>query len=113
MTRYNPSEASSKPEAFLENALIKIGLMKDKDFTMHFPTRSGFIIDFAFLENKLAIEVDGAPFHTDKRKENFRDYLLKRGGWKVLHFDADYLINNIDDVLKEIMASIVKYSAVM
>lgn len=49
-------------------------------------TRTGFVIDFALPEKRIAIEVDGPTHLTKKAKKHdrFKDYQLRREGWTVL-----------------------------
>jgi very-short-patch-repair endonuclease len=73
------------------------------DFEFQYPVRSGFVLDFAILKNKLCIEVDG-PFH-NKRRDRFRDMVLKRSGWIVIRFtekdliERDKVINRIKELI--------------
>jgi len=58
------------------------------EYVPQFSTRTGFIIDFAIFQDgrKLALEVDG-PCHDGsiaKRRDRFRDRLLKAEGWEVV-----------------------------
>ncbi|MCD6402802.1 MAG: DUF559 domain-containing protein [Candidatus Aenigmarchaeota archaeon] len=58
-------------------------------YIAQYPTRTGFIIDFAIItgDNKIAIEVDGEKWHSTKRqkkRDRFKDYQLKREGWKII-----------------------------
>jgi very-short-patch-repair endonuclease len=43
----------------------------------------GFFVDFANPVAKVAIECDGAAYHTDKEKDAARDASLERLGWAV------------------------------
>ncbi len=47
-----------------------------------------YTVDFAFPDIKVAIEADGAHYHTgDRRKHDHkRDYNLRRAGWTVKRF---------------------------
>lgn len=59
------------------------------EYIPQYSARTGFVIDFAILNNgqKIAIEVDGEHWHTTKKqkqKDRFKDYMLKREGWKVI-----------------------------
>lgn len=44
---------------------------------------SGFCLDIAVPELKLAFEYDGSYWHQDKEKDKKRDEVLKQLGWKV------------------------------
>lgn len=71
------------PEEALRSAMGAAGL----SFEFQFPTRSGFILDFAFPKEKLVVEVDGPTHYTQagKKKDRFRDWMLRREGWRILH----------------------------
>ena len=52
-----------------------------------YPLRQGYIADFALLNKHIIIEVDGTHWHSGKKKQKkdrFRDYMLKRAGWKTI-----------------------------
>ena len=77
---------------------------KNKSYVFQFPTRSGFVIDFAILDQKIAIEVDGTHWHSSKeakKRDRFKDYMLKREGWKVIRIKEEEL-NNLDSLLSSI-----------
>ena len=63
------------------------------NYIEQYSTRLGFIIDFAIPEKKIAIEVDGKHWHENKKKDRFRDWMLKRAGWKVVRIDEDEIEN--------------------
>ena len=70
------------------------------NYEPQFPTNTGFVIDFAIIDRKIAIEVDGKKWHTGKkalRKQRFRDYQLRRGGWTVIHIPEEE-IDNLDSL---------------
>lgn len=46
----------------------------------------GFFLDFANPKAKVAIECDGAAFHTDWQKDRARDNILGEDGWTVYRF---------------------------
>jgi len=59
------------------------------EYISQYPTRTGFVIDFAIISNgyKIAIETDGEHWHTtkkQKKKDRFKNYMLKREGWNVI-----------------------------
>lgn len=88
-------------EQKLIDALEGVGLKRDKDYSFQHPTHSGFIIDFAFPEIRLAVEVDGPIHQTKKQRKHdyFRDKMLKREGWEVIRFTQDEVENRIDKVI--------------
>ena len=48
-----------------------------------------FFLDFAFPENKLAIEIDGSLYHNNAiqgAKDEYKDSRLKKNGWKIERF---------------------------
>lgn len=64
------------------------------------------IIDFAFLDEKLGIEIDGEA-HTKIRsvveKDKIRDKGLKDRGWIILRFPNYRIENDINNVLDEVV----------
>lgn len=55
-------------------------------YVPQYSTRTGYIIDFALPNEKIAIETDG-PCHDDpkqQKRDRFKDYMLRREGWKVI-----------------------------
>lgn len=70
-----------------------------------YPLRQGYIADFALLDKKIIIEVDGKKWHSGKKKQKkdrFRDYMLKRDGWKTIRLPESE-INNLDSLLSSIL----------
>lgn len=75
------------------------------NYEPQFPTNTGFVIDFAIIDWRIAIEVDGKKWHSSKkalRKQRFRDYQLRRGGWTVIHIPEEEL-DNLDSLLSSIL----------
>ncbi|MHA1835193.1 MAG: endonuclease domain-containing protein [Candidatus Baldrarchaeia archaeon] len=83
-------------ERKVKNILDKIGVK----YVSQFPTRTGFIIDFAVFINgrKIAIEVDGEKWHSSKeakKRDRFKDYQLTREGWKVIRIKEQQIKSNV------------------
>jgi len=74
---YPPTDIEAKVESVLKG--LRIG------YYSQYPTRTGFVLDFAVPSNRLAIEVDGPTHDTLKShsRDAFRTLLLKREGWTV------------------------------
>ena len=69
-------------ESIIEEALNTLNIY----YIPQFPTRTGFIIDYAIPDKKIALEIDG-PYHDtkeQKKRDSFKDYMLKREGWQVI-----------------------------
>lgn len=61
------------------------GLRTGIDFAIQFPLRYSFILDIAFPNYMLAIELDGEAYHPTQR-DVIKDKILKKLGWKVIRF---------------------------
>jgi very-short-patch-repair endonuclease len=77
-------------EAELYDAMRKEGLSPYPQFRIE-----AYFVDFAFPEVKLAIEADGAAYHSDDRKErdHKRDGFLWSRGWTVKRFHGTTIHN--------------------
>jgi very-short-patch-repair endonuclease len=60
-----------------------------------------FIADFACIEAKLVIELDGGQ-HVDSARDERRTAYLESQGWSVLRFWNNEIIENYDGVLERI-----------
>jgi very-short-patch-repair endonuclease len=86
-------------EQILFDSLKKKGLK----FIFQYPLGS-YILDFAFLKQKLDIEIDN-PHHWGKQKRNLaekRDQWLKQRGWNVLRFKGSEIRQNLNHCLHSI-----------
>ncbi len=64
----------------------------------------GFIVDFAFLNEKLLIEVDG-DYHTDPQQKLYddsRSKFLESSGYQIIRFTNDEVINHFQEVITKI-----------
>ena len=61
-----------------------------------------YYIDFAFIDIKVAVEIDGSQHLEEERQQNDRkkDELLTSKGWRVIRFTAFDVIKNSDVVLE-------------
>lgn len=77
------------------------------EYISQYPTHTGFILDFAIIngDKKIDLEVDGKKWHSSKeaiKRDNFRTYMLKREGWKVIRVKEEE-INNLDSLFSSII----------
>ena len=85
--------------------IVKDYLNKNRiNYIFQYSTRTGFVIDFVLVDKKIAIEVDGSKWHSSEeamKKDNFKDYMLKREGWKVIRIKEEEM-NNLNGLLSSI-----------
>lgn len=85
----------------LDNNNIKV--------TYNFPIRCkyGYILDFAITELKIDIECDGEAWHKlGNSRDNKRNWVLRKRGWKVLRFRGKEILENIDVCVAKIKETI-------
>ena len=104
--RANPTEA----ENILWNALSeqKLGCKFRRQHIV-----SQYILDFAYLDCRLAIELDGEYHNTEDQQydDAVRTKNLEALGWHVLRFTNEEVYNNIEIVLSSIKAAILTATA--
>ena len=61
-----------------------------------------FIADFACLDPKLLIEIDGSQHAQQTTHDTMRDEFFQRQGFVVLRFDANEALSNTEGVLEVI-----------
>jgi very-short-patch-repair endonuclease len=63
-----------------------------------------YFIDFAFINEKVAVEIDGSQHLLEERKKNDdkKDDLLLKDGWSVIRITDKEVKNNLDKVMEEI-----------
>ncbi|MBS0246339.1 MAG: endonuclease domain-containing protein [Proteobacteria bacterium] len=64
-----------------------------------------YVVDFASLERKLIIEVDGGQ-HAQSEADGRRDTFLRGQGYRVIRFWNNDVLRQTDSVLEEIVAAI-------
>lgn len=89
----------TKGEACLWKYVLRAGNMKGYPFRRQRPILN-YIADFACLELRLVIEVDGITHETEEAAERDRqkDRDLEAVGFSVLRFSNWEVLNRIDDV---------------
>ena len=66
----------------------------------------GYIADFAAVEIRLIIELDGSQHIDNEAADEFRTGFLQREGYKVIRFWNDDVLSRIDDVLEFIFQAV-------
>lgn len=97
----------SKPELLFEQLLNENGYFPEVQYT---EGMAGFVLDFAFPEIKLAIEIDGEYWHsllkTIKRDKRKNYYLGVKKGWELIRIPASDFTNNSEHYLWEVIQTI-------
>lgn len=64
-----------------------------------------YFIDFAFIDIKVAVEIDGSQHLEEDRKKSDeeKDKLLLANGWKILRFTATEVIHNQQNVYDKLL----------
>ena len=97
----------SAPELLFEKLMNKNGYYPIAQYT---EGMAGFLIDFAFPEIKLAIEIDGEYWHSlekTQKRDRQKNYLLGvKKGWELIRIPASDFTNNSDHYIWEVIQTI-------
>jgi very-short-patch-repair endonuclease len=97
----------SKPELLFEKLMNENGYFPEVQYT---EGMAGFVLDFAFPEIKLAIEIDGEYWHslpnTQKRDRCKNYYLGVKKGWELIRIPASDFTHNPDHYIWEVIQTI-------
>jgi very-short-patch-repair endonuclease len=97
----------TKAEACLWKYALRARQMKGYSFRRQRPIMD-FIVDFACLELKLIIEVDGYTHSLDETilKDNVKQRTLENAGYHVIRFSDNEVLKDMSNVILKIEASI-------
>lgn len=59
-------------------------------------------IDFAFINEKVAVEIDGSQHLLAKERDNKKDKSLKKKGWRLIRFTATQIIHNTEKCFEKL-----------
>ena len=79
--------------------------LKQLKFRRQLPI-SGYIVDFVCLEEKLIVEVDGGQHNNRQFQDARRTAVLEKGGFRVLRFWNNDVLEELDSVLEEILRAV-------
>ena len=94
--RHNPTDAEQRLWQRLRAAQVE-----PYKFRRQYPI-GPYIADFACMSHRVAIEADGGQ-HAENPADAERTAHLEKGGWKVLRFWNNDILQNIDGVLQVII----------
>lgn len=96
----NHSSKKSWPEEVFENALKSSNIIG-----WEYKYRNGiYEYDFAFVNQKIDVEIDGGTHKTEKVKkiDKRRDEFSIKNGWKVLRFEAERVKKDVIGCINEL-----------
>lgn len=97
----------SAPERLFQKLINEMGYFPIAQYS---EGMAGFMIDFAFPEIKLAIEIDGEYWHnleSTKKRDRRKDYFLKnKKGWELIRIPAKDFELHSDHYLWEVVQTI-------
>ena len=98
---------TSAPERLFQKLINEMGYFPIAQYS---EGMAGFMIDFAFPEIKLAIEIDGEYWHnleSTKKRDRRKDYFLKnKKGWELIRIPAKDFELHSDHYLWEVVQTI-------
>lgn len=73
--------------------LDSLGFIEDLDYCRQYPLAERFVLDFAFVNEQVALEVDGKSHQLNKQKikDKRRDKYLRQNGWVPMRINDEEL----------------------
>jgi very-short-patch-repair endonuclease len=96
----------SEAERRLRRLLIRAGI---RGWVSDYSVSGVGVLDFAFPDLRLAIEVDGRAWHSSSERfqsDRLRQNALVAAGWTILRFTWDDIVNRPDDAVATIRATL-------
>src|SRR4051812_14142441 len=98
----NPKKHTDSPiEEILYNEFVSYGITPE----LQYPAR-GYFIDLAFPKIKLAIEADGAEWHSTAKqisRDVGREIRLEKDGWTIVRFTGSEIHKNYKYIVSKIL----------
>lgn len=80
---------SGKNEERVIKVLDSLGFKLDEDYVRQYPIGVKFVMDFAFIKERICVEVDGQNHRGQKQKkiDKIRDRFMYDNSWVVIRID--------------------------
>lgn len=101
---------SGKNEDEILKIFKSLGYSENKQFKRQYPIGNKFVLDFAFPELQVCVEVDG-PDHLSKKKRSMdkkRDTYLHESGWVIIRV-PDHKFKENPFFFKYVIEDVVKF----
>lgn len=86
---------SGKNEIKVISVLQNLGYVLNTDFVRQYPIAQRYVLDFAFVNEQVALEIDGDS-HNSKiqtKKDNIRDRYLRENNWISIRIKDEEMFN--------------------
>ncbi|HPS56897.1 MAG TPA: endonuclease domain-containing protein [Spirochaetota bacterium] len=108
--RNNLTDAEKCLWVEIRNKKLGVKFRRQHPIVYHMDNKTGFFIaDFACLERKLVIEIDGKIHDNQKERDITREYVIRYLGFRVIRFDNDQVVRSMPDVIGKIRSEISLY----
>jgi len=101
---------AGKNEEPVIHILESCGYEIEKDFVRQHPIGERFVMDFAFVKEKIAIEVDGKEHNTNKQRrlDKMRDSYLRSNEWVSIRIKDEELFGEKMSFFKSFIKQVVE-----
>ena len=85
------------------------GMTLGVDFVIQYPIKRSFILDIAFPDYKLAIELDGNYWHSlkkNRRRDHMKDKILEKEGWTLIRISENSIKQDVSECVDSILNKI-------
>lgn len=107
---YQARQARLKQPTSIERALMAELEKQEMVYEHEYPI-TGWVLDFAFPDHRLAVEADGTYWHSLPNvieKDARKDKSLAEMGWRVLHFTEDQINTSASACVSQIQAALLQ-----
>jgi len=107
--RKNQTESECRIWAEIRNKKLGVKFRRQHPITyLHNNVSYFFIADFACIEKKLIIEIDGNVHEKTKDHDLAREYIIQYLGFSIIRFSNDAILNRLEHVKEIIKNEIIR-----
>lgn len=89
--------------------LESLGFVLGKDFVRQFPMGGSFVVDFAFINERVVLEIDGKSHYSglQREKDKKRDHYLASNDWIPLRIKEDSMYGYMGSFYRNLIREVV------